>query len=178
MELSIVRFFNQLGFSEIDPITNFISWIPFLIILWFILAFLALFFDKNKGKWVLITILLTLALHFLISDGLLKHFLPMRVRPYLTYPDLISAIGKQFTDSSFPSGHMASTTAVLTVLVYFYRRIWPLALFFILLMAFARLHNGMHYPSDVLGGSVLGLFYGVMAIYIIKKYLKFDLTKS
>ncbi|HCB51180.1 TPA: hypothetical protein DEP21_01160 [Patescibacteria group bacterium] len=28
-------------------------------------------------------------------------------------------------------------------------------------MAFSRMHNGMHYPSDVIVGSVLGILYGL-----------------
>ncbi len=79
------------------------------------------------------------------------------------------AVGKAFTDSSFPSSHMASTLGVLTVFVYFYRKTWPLALIFVLLMAFARMHNGMHYPTDVLAGTILGLGYGLLAIYIVNK---------
>ena len=32
-------------------------------------------------------------------------------------------------------------------------------------MAFCRIHNGMHYPSDVFIGSCLGLAYGALGIY-------------
>ncbi len=39
-------------------------------------------------------------------------------------------------------------------------------------MALSRLHNGMHYPTDILGGIVLGLIYGVIAIILSKKYSK------
>jgi membrane-associated phospholipid phosphatase len=31
-------------------------------------------------------------------------------------------------------------------------------------MAFSRVHNGMHYPSDVLAGSLLGVGYGLLAV--------------
>jgi len=40
-------------------------------------------------------------------------------------------------------------------------------LIFVLLMATARMRNGMHYPSDVLAGAVLGIVYGVAAVLII-----------
>lgn len=173
MEYRIVLFLNQLGQgSFIDNITALISQIPFLIVLWAILAFIVLFTDRKKGKWVFIAVLVALALHFIISEGLFKHailtFFPERIRPWLAHPDIV-AIGKAFTDSSFPSSHMASTLAVLTVFVAFYRKVWPYALIFALLMAFARLHNGMHYPSDVLAGTILGIGYGLLSYWIVNK---------
>lgn len=180
MEYQIVLFLNHLGQGTfLDQITAFISLIPFLIVLWAILAFLSLFLDKENGKWVFIAVLIALALHFLISEGLLKHailtFFPARIRPWIAHGDII-AIGKAFTDSSFPSSHMASSLGVLTVFTYFYRKVWPLALIFVLLMAFARMHNGMHYPSDVIAGTILGIGYGLLAIWITNKirakYLK------
>lgn len=173
MEYQIVLYFNQLGQGTfIDKLTAFISLIPFLIVLWTILAFLAFFIDKEKGKWVFLAVLIALALHFLISEGLLKHailtFFPMRIRPWMAHPDIL-AIGKIFTDSSFPSSHMASTLAVLTVLAAFYKKVWPWALIFVLLMAFARMHNGMHYPSDVLAGTILGVSYGLFSVWLVNK---------
>jgi undecaprenyl-diphosphatase len=174
MEYKIVLYLNQLGQGTfVDQLATFISLIPFLIVLWALLSFLALFLDRKKGKWVFLTVVLALILHFLISEGLLKHailaFLPPRTRPWLAHPEEIVAIGKAFTDSSFPSSHMASTLAVLTVFTYFYRKVWPASLIFVLLMAFARLHNGMHYPSDVLAGTILGLLYGWAALKIVRK---------
>ncbi len=173
MEIEIVRFINRLGLDKVDFLTNFISWIPFIIALWAALACLALWKDKKQGRTVFAAVIIALILHFIISEGLFKHllinYMPMRVRPYMAYPDLIKPIGKMFIDSSFPSSHMASTLAVLTVLVFFYRKTWPYALVFIVLMAFSRIHNGMHYPTDVLVGSILGAIYGVVAIQIVDK---------
>src|SRR4030042_1354267 len=141
MEFEIVRFLNHLGQgTPVDKITEMISWIPFLIILWAALALMAILVDKKNGKWLFIAVLIALAFHFLISEGLLKHailtFFAPRIRPWIAHPGEIVAVGKAFIDSSFPSSHMASTLGVLTVFVCFYRKIWPLALIFVLLMAF------------------------------------------
>jgi undecaprenyl-diphosphatase len=62
---------------------------------------------------------------------------------------------------------MSSTVSILTVFVYFYKKywiVWTSAILFALLMAFARIHNGMHYPTDVLAGTALGIVYGIIAI--------------
>ncbi|HBP00652.1 MAG TPA: hypothetical protein DD454_00320 [Candidatus Moranbacteria bacterium] len=38
---------------------------------------------------------------------------------------------------------------------------------FSVLMGFSRIHNGMHYPSDVIMGAVLGAAYGLVSIFIL-----------
>ncbi len=173
----IVQFFNRLGYGTIlDTITNSISYIPFLIGLWLVLGIIALFLDKKNGKVVFVSAIIAIALHFLISEGVFKYLVAdyvMRVRPYIEHPGLIVGMGyDMFKDSSFPSSHMASSLAVLTVFTYFYRKVWPVVLVFVLFMAFSRLHMGMHYPSDVLAGIVLGITYGFLGIFIAKKIFK------
>jgi undecaprenyl-diphosphatase len=168
MDLAIAHYLNQLGRGSIDGFTDDVCEVPLLIALWALLAFVAFRFDRKDGRRVVIAVLIAIGLHFLISEGLLKHLVltevPMRVRPYLAHPDLIRPVGYQFTDSSFPSSHAASTAAVLTVFGWAYLRTLPLAVGFSLLMCFSRVHNGMHYPTDVLSGTLLGLAYGTMAI--------------
>jgi undecaprenyl-diphosphatase len=98
--------------------------------------------------------------------------LELRIRPFTEYPNLITLIGIPQMDASFPSSHVASTVAILSVYTYFYRKVWPFALLFVLVMGFARIHNGLHYPTDVLAGIILGIAYGLTAIYLSKKIVK------
>ena len=62
---------------------------------------------------------------------------------------------------------MASTVGMLFVSVAFYPSLLLPAILFALVMSFARLHNGMHYPSDVIAGIILGFVYGYIAMYLI-----------
>lgn len=179
MDLQIAVFLNKLWSGTfIDFLTKFTSNHLFLVILWTVLVSLALIFDKTKGRKVLITIIIAIILHFLISEGIFKillaNFFELRVRPYLAHPDLITALGTN-SDASFPSSHMSSTAAILTVFIYYYKKfwlVWALGILFLFTMAFARIHNGMHYPTDVLAGTVFGIIYGIVAIYATKRLLK------
>jgi undecaprenyl-diphosphatase len=133
-------------------------------------------YDKKKGKQIAVAAVIAVGLHFLFSEIFFKHVLPEfgieRIRPYLAHPGEIIPLGKQNTDSSFPSSHMAYTLSLLTVYVYYYRKYLLPAAAFALFMAFTRIHNGMHYPSDVLAGALFGTIYGMIAVKISKKYVK------
>jgi len=173
MESAIVKFLNQWRSDWINYVAVFISEELFLVILWTSITFIILFSDKRNGKKVSIAVIVALILHFSISEGLIKNFLGgyfLRIRPYLADGNIFP-IGKQYADSSFPSSHMASTLAVLSVYFHYYRKCWFAMAFFVLLMAFARMHNGMHYPSDILAGLILGIVYGAVSVYFANKIL-------
>ena len=89
-------------------------------------------------------------------------------RPYVLYVESIQPIGEQYQDTSFPSTHMVVTVSLLLVFLYFVPALWPYALVFAFLMAFSRMHNGMHYPTDIWVGSLLGLLSGFLGYHIAK----------
>lgn len=173
MEFEIVKFFNQLGAGWIDPITIFISSNTMLGIVGIIITAYFFVWDKKNGKRIAIAAAIAVGLHFLISEGFFKYILLefdlFRLRPYLAHPGELIPLGKLNTSSSFPSSHMAYILSLLAVYVYYYRKFLFPAAVFALFMAFARIHNGMHYPNDVLAGAILGVLYGIAAIRVAKK---------
>lgn len=66
--------------------------------------------------------------------------------------------------NSMPSSHAANWFAATMVLFVYYRRsLWftlPLAL----AVSFSRLYNGVHFPSDVLAGAIIGAGYAIAAL--------------
>jgi membrane-associated phospholipid phosphatase len=64
---------------------------------------------------------------------------------------------------------MAFTTLMVVILSHFERRILPYGIALIVLMGLSRVHNGMHYLSDVLVGIIMGLLYGTLGLIAIKK---------
>lgn len=157
----------------LDYLSWLFSYYPFLILVLVFLFMCVVFFDRKKWKKIIVVLLIAIFFHFFITELMFKQVIAesmgVRERPYLVYPG-IGAIGEKFTDSSFPSGHVSSVVALSFVFVYFYRFLLFPALFFDLFVGFSRIHNGMHYPSDVLFGAFFGIIYGLLAIYIYKRF--------
>jgi len=175
MDFKISVFLNQLEKKFIDYLFRFISWNCFLVPFLAILALTAFFFDKDFGQRVFLSVALAVVFHFffdqLVLKNLMTKFFPARKRPYLAYPEKIRPFGKKSQDSSFPSNHMAGTLSVLTIFLYYYNGWWPAIACFAFLMAFARVRNGMHYPSDVLAGAALGICWAMLGIYLTNHFL-------
>lgn len=72
-----------------------------------------------------------------------------------------------------PSGHTSIQTALWIGLVLLFRKRWLLivALTSILLTLVSRMYLGVHYPGDILGGLILGLFV-VFLVYLASNWLK------
>lgn len=90
-----------------------------------------------------------------------------RERPYDRYPDLIHPYSRE-KSSSFPSSHTATAFSVATSLSIRYPKwyvIAPSALW-ATSVGFSRMTEGVHYPSDVITGAVIGAGCAVVNIYV------------
>ena len=87
-------------------------------------------------------------------------------RPFSVLENVISGAEK-LSSYSFPSGHATASFALATTLVLIYpqKRFVYLGFIFALFISISRIYFGVHYPSDILGGIVLGI---VVPILIFK----------
>ena len=107
--------------------------------------------------------LASLLLEFIIANLVLKN-LTARIRPYEVIQGLTLLVGRA-PDFSFPSGHTGSAFAVAVVIfLKMPRKYGILAIALASLMGFSRLYVGIHYPSDVIGGVLLGIITSLTAI--------------
>lgn len=122
---------------------------------WFWIALGVLFICMKKTRKLGIAMLLSLLIGFLIGNVWMKNLFE-RQRPCWIDPsvDLLIHNPKDF---SFPSGHsLASFEGAMSI--YLYHKRWGiLALILAALIAVSRLYLFVHFPSDVLVGSVLGI---------------------
>lgn len=90
-----------------------------------------------------------------------------RQRPFEKYPDKIHPIEKE-DSPSFPSGHTAAAFSLATSLSITYPKWYVIAPSAVWAcgVGLARINQGVHYPSDVLTGAVIGTGCAFLNIYI------------
>ncbi len=115
-----------------------------------------------------LTASLSLALDYLFLNLILKN-LVARVRPYVLIEKL-HLIAKEPSDYSFPSGHSGAAFAVASVLfLCMPRKVGIPAMALAALIAFSRLYLGAHFPTDVIGGVLLGCLTGWISWRLVWK---------
>ena len=129
-------------------------------IFWIAVAVVLLFFPKYRK--VGFSMGAALILGVLVCNVTLKP-LVARIRPY----DLQETLGNHINllisaqhDYSFPSGHTIASFEACVVLLIHDKRMGIPATILACLIAFSRLYLYVHWPSDVLGGALLGAFLG------------------
>lgn len=97
-----------------------------------------------------------LAISVSMSVATVLKYAVNRTRPYTTYPD-IQHLSSDATPS-FPSGHTTSAFCTATSLTLMYPKWYVIvpAYSWAAAVGYSRMHMGMHYPSDVLMGALIG----------------------
>lgn len=99
--------------------------------------------------------LFAMAVGALVTNVFLKQAVA-RIRPYDRYEEIILLVLPQ-KDYSFPSGHTCAAFASAFIYLWRLPKPWgTLGIGLAALIAFSRLYVGVHYPSDVLVGLVIG----------------------
>lgn len=90
----------------------------------------------------------------------------LRPRPFNVYPSIVCN-GHALDQFSFPSGHTLHAVSFSTVAIAYFPGLAWLVLPFTLLVALSRPVLGLHYPSDVLVGALLGGLLAAMSFAVI-----------
>jgi undecaprenyl-diphosphatase len=144
-------------------ITNLNNWI-----LVYVLLFGWLFIKGGKRGWIAAS---ALAVAVFVTDHYVIDFLKeevARLRPchVLEYIRLLVPCGP---GKSFPSAHAANNFAAAAVLAHSYSRYKWVFYIIAFLIALSRVYVGVHYPSDIIAGSIIGFGVGYVVIFVLDK---------
>lgn len=118
----------------------------------------------------------SLTMAAIISTGL-KYGI-QRPRPFIKYPFIEKA--SSAGSPSFPSGHTSSSFALATSLSLAYHKWYIIAPAFIWAssVAYSRMDLGVHYPSDVLAGALIGSGSSFLCYKLNKLFTKTIIDKN
>ena len=156
---------NNMRFNFLDGFMEFMSNIGEIGAIWLLLAIIFMFFKKTRATGVMLLVSLSVCL--LIGEFGIKSIV-CRPRPFIDNPAIL-VNGSQPSGFSFPSGHSASSFAAAMVLILNHKKTGIVAMILASLIAFSRLYNGVHYPSDIICGILLGIIVASIIVLIFKK---------
>lgn len=172
---STFLYLNNLGTEEFDlfwlVVTNINSWIPLYILL-FSLIFLK--YPKKEALFITCTIVLLLICVLGLTDLTKTYF--ERLRP--NNDEEINAIIRVLYNApgySFFSGHASSSFSLTTISFLFLRKkvsiiwllfVWPF------LFAYSRIYVGVHYPLDLIIGTLTGILLGFLFYLFYVRFIE------
>jgi undecaprenyl-diphosphatase len=159
IDLVIFYFFNHsLSTPFLDKFFSLITNVNNWYIAYIILLLICFINGGRKGKFAAIGVLILIIITDQASSGIVKE-LVHRIRPCSELKDAITPMGCTGT-FSFPSSHAVNNFAAAFFLYRFFPNIkWALFLT-AFLIAISRIYLGLHYPSDILGGAIIGSVIG------------------
>ena len=145
-------------------------------IVWIILTVILLLIPKTRKSGVYMAVALIADL--IICNVILKPIVA-RIRPY-SINQTVQLLVTPLKDYSFPIGTILQHRLhrLVRCILSGRKRMAAGALIVSVLIAFSRMYLYVHYPTDVLGGLIIGLLCGWIADMIIKKVMEKRSRKS
>ena len=135
-----------------------------------IAATIALLIPKKTRKAGVVSAVVLLG-SLIINNNIVKNIV-QRPRPFVTFTDLQIIIPTP-SEFSFPSGHTSSSFAAAAV---FYRhlpkKLGIPSVILAGLIGFSRLYVGVHYPTDVIAGVLMGILLSYLAEFLVNLFSK------
>ena len=136
--------------------------------LWLIIAALLLIFKKTRKAGI--SVLIAYLAVYLLGQIVLKQLIS-RPRP-CQIDQAFAMLVARSSSSSFPSTHSAWAFGAATAIFMRHRKLGAAAYAVAALIAFSRMYMFLHFPTDVLFGTALGIALGVLAHWITKALWK------
>ena len=168
MELNFLHLLRDASNEFLDAIFEAITFLgeQYALIVLLVIIFYA--FDRKKGERIMYAIFSCSLL-----NGIVKLFV-QRPRPFSSdvANPVTPARQETATGYSFPSGHTQNSSVAYSSVALNFRKKWILIVvpIVIALIGFSRLLLGVHYPTDVIVGLILGVGSAFLCYFLMNKF--------
>ena len=157
---------DTIRFEPLNTIMRIITSLGNAGIVWIALTLVLLGVRRTRRTGAACALALIFSL--LLTNLALKNWV-QRPRPFAELEALTLLIRRP-SEFSFPSGHATSSLAAGWVMFRTLPRRWGIpALTLAILISLSRLYVGVHYPTDVLGGAIVGILAAALAMRLLKR---------
>ncbi|MBU2595932.1 phosphatase PAP2 family protein [Patescibacteria group bacterium] len=113
--------------------------------------------EEHKAKRAVIYTMLSLAWAFLVDQ--LINLVFVRNRPIVSHPAEVKQLSVTVDPTSFPSSHSIFVFAIATSFYMAgYKKLAVVLYILAAIVGLSRIAAGAHYPSDIIAGSIFGIF--------------------
>ena len=136
--------------------------------IWIAFTLLLLFLPRTRKAGMICAA--ALIVNLLLTNIALKNII-QRIRPY-DVMDSLKILVEAEHDFSFPSGHTAASFACAWAMRRTLpKKCWIPAIVLAALISLSRLYVGVHYPTDVIGGAIVGIFAAELSFRVLRKHV-------
>ena len=136
---------------------------------WILLSLILMIPRKTRRMGITCGVAMVIGL--VVTNLVIKNWVA-RVRPYELISELELMVGRA-DDWSFPSGHTTNSLAAAWVIFRMAPKKYGIpTLVLAILISLSRLYVGIHYPTDVLGGALIGICSAVIAMALMRMLVR------
>ncbi|UAB81412.1 phosphatase PAP2 family protein [Marixanthomonas sp. SCSIO 43207] len=170
-------FLNSLGIKQFDDfwitVTQIETWTPLFLLFTFLIFY---YFKWKRGGAIFFFLLLTFGITIFVTGEVKNYFERLRPNNVESLSEIIRILQKP-SNYSFFSGHASSSFSITTFMVLVLREktkwvylffLWPL------IFVTSRIYVGVHYPSDIFVGALVGTVFAFLFYKLCKLALKHD----